>query len=199
MVWEGGCHTVAGGAYPDRELRGVTPIDREAANQALRQLQVGDRSAATAAFELLWPVMLSFSQRVLKDSSKAQDVAQEALMKLFEQVQDFRKGADAVAWALEIAAWECRTELRRNHRQHQQAQEQPGATEPAQPDSIYEAEELRRALGETVAQLSEPDRQLVEGILQETYPPQADAALRKRKERALLRLRQLWRSLYGST
>ena len=176
----------------------MTPQDREAANRALRQLQVGDRAAATAAFDLLWPVMLSFSRRVLNDAGKAQDVAQDALMKLFEQVQDFRPGADAVAWALEITAWECKSELRRTLRHGQREQPEPLATENAGPDSSYDREELRRGLQETVAQLPEADRTLVEAILQETYPANADAAQRKRKERALGRLRALWRSLYGS-
>ena len=177
----------------------MTPQDREAANRALRQLQVGDRAAATAAFDLLWPVMLSFSRRVLNDSGKAQDVAQDALMKLFEQVQDFRPGADAVAWALELTAWECKSELRRSFRQGQKDLPEATASDAAGPDSSYEREELRRALLDTVAQLAESDRTLIEAILQETYPANADAAQRKRKERALGRLRQLWGSLYGST
>ncbi len=176
----------------------MTPRDREAANEALRQLQVGDRAAAKVAFDLLWPVMLSFSQTALKDAGKAQDVAQEALMKLFEQVQDFRPGADAFAWALEITTWQCKSELRRTWRAGQRDQPEASASAPAQPDSMYEREELRAALTQTVARLSEPDRELVDAILQETYPAQADAAQRKRKERALGRLRALWRSLYGS-
>ena len=175
----------------------MTPINREAANNALRRLQVGDRSASKEVFELLWPVMHSFARRALRDGSKAQDAAQDALMKLFEQAADFRQGGDAMAWALEITAWECRTELRREHRSAHPPAEEP-AEAPPQADALLERQELVRTMGETLGQLSAPDRQLIESILKDAYPSNPDAAMRKRRQRALERLRRIWSVVYGS-
>lgn len=175
----------------------MTPNDREAANGALRRLQVGDRAAAKIVFELLWPMMLSFSRRALRDASKAQDAAQDALMKLFEQAADFRQGGDAMAWALEITAWECRTELRREHRSAHAPADDP-AEAPLAADALLERQELVRSMGETLGQLSAPDRLLIESILKDAYPSKPDAAMRKRRQRALERLRRIWSVLYGS-
>ena len=174
----------------------VAPFDSKAVNQALRGLQAGDRSCAEVVFRQLWPIVSAFCRKALGDGG--QDMAQETLLKLFQQAGGFRPRADAVAWALEIARWECRTELRRRGRSRAgiiaAAEPQPGGTLQ---DEQLERAQLSAALEDSIAHLSVADQSVVTLLLQETFPPTAGAADRKRKERALTRLKGAWRLLYG--
>lgn len=177
----------------------MTPGDKEHANHALRRLQSGDRSAAETLFRLLWPVVSALTRRMLHDQAQAQDVAQESILKLFAQAGQFRQDGDALAWALAITGWECRSELRRQGRQRVAPPLAPSPNEVPSPDGLLEAEHLRAELRQALDSLSDADRQVIESLLDGTYPPQADAAHRKRKQRALERLRRTWRALYFGT
>ena len=119
-------------------------------------------------------------------------------MKLFQQVQDFRADGDARAWALEIASWECRTELRRRSRNlATAATDGQTAANGEAPDAALEREQLASALRDSVGQLSDKDQAVINAVLAETFPANAGPASRKRKERALTRLGRVWRSMYG--
>ncbi len=171
-------------------------FDSQAVNQALRRLQKGDRSVAQLVFSSLWPIVASFCRSALGDAS--QDAAQETLLKMFQQAHRFRAGADAVAWALEIATWECRTELRRQGRERAAPLSDAGQIE-AGPDvvGLLEKEQLAGAVRQSIAHLAPDDQALVTSVLDETFPAGSGAAARKRKERALTRFKQAWRSSYG--
>ena len=118
-------------------------------------------------------------------------------MKVFEQAHRFHAGGDALAWALEIASWECRTELRRRRRK--QATVAPLEDDPVDsPEAALERAQLNAALKASLAHLSAGDQEIVARVLDESFPAHADAAARKRKQRALGRLKLAWRSFYGS-
>ena len=175
----------------------MATFDSEAANQALRGLKHGDRSCADAVFTMLWPIVSAFCRKAM--GSDAQDVAQETLLKVFQQAHQFRPDGDAVAWALEIATWECRTELRRRGRQQAALAVPANPPRPDEgPDAAVEREQFAAAVRESIGLLPEHDRALVVSLLAETFPANAAPAARKRKERALTRLRRVWRSLYGT-
>ena len=175
----------------------MATFDSAAVNQALRGLKHGDRSCADAVFRMLWPIVSAFCRKAM--GSDAQDVAQETLLKVFQQAHHFRPDGDAVAWALEIATWECRTELRRRGRK-EAALAGPASPPRADdgPDAAVERQQFSAALRESINLLSEHDQALVVSLLAETFPANAAPAARKRKERALIRLRRVWRSLYGT-
>src|SRR2546430_1052372 len=64
----------------------------------------GDRSAIDPLFHALWPIVLGYSTRFLGDSALAEDAAQEALVRLFGQIDRYdRTHLVAAAQALAIA------------------------------------------------------------------------------------------------
>ena len=177
-------------------MAAVKIFDSQAANQALRKLQAGDRSVAQTVFASLWPIVASYCRTLL--GSAYEDAAQETMMRVFEQAHQFRAGGDAVAWSLEIATWQCRTELRRRARESSAARSPPDPAEPAANTATsLEREQLAAAVRASIGHLSPSDQALVTAVLDETFPAGAGAAARKRKARALSRFKQVWRSLYG--
>ncbi len=166
----------------------------------LTRLREGDRNAGPDLFRLLWPVVRKFCARLLSDSSAAEDVAQRAVTRVFEQASRFDPDRDGLAWALEIAGWECRTERRRRSRRREVAWT-PASVEVAEergsPIEQLAQAELGAALEAAVANLSPLDRETIELLLRETTAPVPGATWRKRKERALSHLKLVWRDLYG--
>ena len=93
----------------------------------MARLADGDRSAIAPAFDLLWPVLSRFCRRALASEADGEDAAQEAMVKLFARAASFDPGRDGLAWALTIAAWECRTARRRVGRRREAMLEEAAA------------------------------------------------------------------------
>src|SRR5713226_4103738 len=71
----------------------------------------GDRSAFSAVYKTLWPVLRAFVARQLQPSD-SEDVAQEALLKVLGRASDFDPEREALTWALGTAAVEVLGTLR---------------------------------------------------------------------------------------
>ena len=169
--------------------------------QLLRELREGDRSAFRPVFEALWPVLLAFTKRLGPNPADAEDAAQRSLIRVFGRIQEFDPTRDGLTWALAIAAYEVRTLQRQTQRRHEA------------PDSIFETVEssaenvedtlsrrdLWAALEEALGTLSTADRETVWLFLQDkdTSHVAADSAARKRRQRAIERLRLAVRRLYA--
>jgi len=159
---------------------------------ALARLARGDRSAQRAVFELAWPLVLGFCRRLLIDPGDSEDAAQRAVIRMFEQASQYDVDRDGLTWALEIALWECRTVLRKRGRSRAEqlsaaALEVADGSLPA--DSVIERKEIDAALTEVLGAVSELDRQaLLDGLSGVTW--------RKRRQRALSRLKLLWSTRY---
>ncbi|MDY7226966.1 RNA polymerase sigma factor [Hyalangium rubrum] len=159
----------------------------------------GHRDAFEEVYVALWPRLLAFTSGLLQNPSEAEDAAQTALLKVFSRITDFNTRRDGVAWAFGIAAYEVRS-LRRQRNRRREASL---GTATSTPDSSSDAQEaliaqqLRQALAQTLSYLSEMDREalLAPGADQgsEALPPH----MRKRRQRAMERLRSFWRKLYG--
>lgn len=147
--------------------------------------------------ELLWPVVQRFARGLLHDDALGADVAQRTLVRLCQQLPDYQVDKDALAWALEVAKWECRTERTRARRSREAGLDAAQRLEAgtAAPDDALSAQQLSAALSEAMEVLTPSDRQELERVLAEA--PSGDAAGRKRRQRALERLRQVWRGLHG--
>jgi RNA polymerase sigma factor (sigma-70 family) len=168
---------------------------RDALQQGMRRLAEGDRGAFDAVFVALWPVLRRFAERALRDPADADDAAQSALVKVFARVSQFDARRDALAWAIAIASYECRTLRKRSLRRREDRTEAPERAAPSAEDEAIEAD-LHAAVGEACGALSPADAETLLAAARGERP--RSAAFRKRLERALERLRKEWRTRHGT-
>lgn len=170
---------------------------RRAIHDAMVRLSDGDRAAFPVLLDELWPVILAFARRGVGNEADAEDVAQNVFLRICSRTGDFDRSRDALSWAFGIAGYEIMTLRRRVQRRR----EVPGDESlPDVPDPADSQEEqlhqhaLAAALEHALGELSEEDRRALglSGPVNGVGP-----TLRKRKQRALDRLRGLWRSIHG--
>jgi RNA polymerase sigma-70 factor (ECF subfamily) len=161
-------------------------------------LSEGDRSAFDRVFTMLWPILRSVSQRMLGDRTDADDAAQQALYKLFARAWRFDPRRDALPWALTFVINECRTLRNRYERRgvtRLRAMEEPDGAAASAESQLIERE-LLVALHSAAAGLDAKDRRALG--LEPASEAVAGPTHRKRKQRALSRLRLAWSKLYGA-
>lgn len=169
----------------------MRPAQTDQIQEALTRLAQGQRAAFDVVFEGLWPLVRATCLRQLHHEAEAEDAAQRAMMTLFEQAADFDPQRSAVAWALTLAIWECRTTRRRWSRSRQEPLHFAETfTDPQAvcPDLRIEQRQQWALVEAAIAQMSPIDRQTVEAMLSEQAPPVPDATFRKRRQRMLARL-----------
>jgi RNA polymerase sigma-70 factor (ECF subfamily) len=139
---------------------------------------------------LLAPVR-SLVVRMIGPGPDADDVVEDTLVEVFARACDLDPDGDALAWALTIAVWRCRTERKRRTRRRVEPLGE-GDAEPrshdADPEELTLAAEAHRSLEAAVGRLGERDREALDAVL---AGAPLSAALRKRKERMLVRLRRI--------
>jgi RNA polymerase sigma-70 factor (ECF subfamily) len=168
----------------------------------LVRLAGGDREAFDEVFTTLWPPLLALARRLLGNDSEAEDAAQEGLMKVLGNVEQYDASRDALSWAFAITAFEAQTLRKRRARRRETALpvRDPAAAPTTTPEAQLGQAELQARLAEAVDLLSDSDRQEISLYLGLAPPAPSgalDAAHRKRRQRALDRLRTLWRTLHG--
>jgi RNA polymerase sigma-70 factor (ECF subfamily) len=135
---------------------------------------------------------------MLQNEADAADAAQQAMEKIFVRASDYDPSRSALPWALAIAAWECRTIRRKRSRRREVSEEdQTEAGDEGGTEAELAQRELVRAALEAMGELSEPDREALVATYWEQAASVTGATLRKRRERALGRLRLGLRRLYG--
>jgi RNA polymerase sigma-70 factor, ECF subfamily len=169
----------------------------------LARLADGERVAFDPLFDAAWPLVRAFCRRALGGAAEADDAAQEALARVFGRAAEFDRERDGLSWILGIAAWQCRTELRRRARRGETAlaaAPEPVAAEGSRPDELAMRRELLAAAEVAMGELSAADHATIAAALADDADARggiAPATFRKRLERALERLRQAWRSRHG--
>ncbi|MGD0835932.1 MAG: sigma-70 family RNA polymerase sigma factor [Polyangia bacterium] len=159
------------------------------------RLADGDRSTFTTVFKMLWPPTLRLCMSMLKNEPDAWDAAQQAMEKILSRASDYDPRRPALPWALAIAAWECRTLARARTRRREVSGQTAAEPTVDGPEEAVMQQNLVQAALAAMGHLSEKDRE----TLVATYWDEAasGATLRKRRERALARLRRAFRRLYG--
>ena len=172
---------------------------RKAIHEAMVRLSDGDRTAFELLFDALWPIVLAFARRGV--GHEAEDVAQEVFLRICSRIADFDRNRDAVSWVFGIAGFEVMTYRKRRLRRREVQDEQ---ALDARPDSASSQEQrlldqqLIEALEQAVGRLSHGDR-LALGFSTAVAEEGALAVtVRKRRQRALGRLRTIWRTIHGS-
>jgi RNA polymerase sigma-70 factor, ECF subfamily len=162
------------------------------------RLAAGDRGAFSPVFERLWPPTLRLCKSILRNDADASDAAQEALAKILTRASDYDSSRPALPWAMAIASWECRTILRKRDRRRESDAPPVGiaSLEPSVEDRNSERELIESALT-ALGTLSPTDQETLLATFREEAASASGATLRKRRERALTRLRLAFRRLYG--
>jgi len=165
----------------------------------MRRLADGDRAAFDVVFDNLWPLLKRYAQRALGEESQAEDAAQRALLKMFDQASTYDPTRPALAWGLSFAYWECRTERTRARRQR--AGELPrelASGQESPEDAVVQRELLAIARG-LLDELTPAERALlgdqVAPELTAEMSAHNPATLRKRRQRLLERLVDAWTSI----
>jgi RNA polymerase sigma factor (sigma-70 family) len=117
----------------------------------------GDPGAARALTLRLTPRVLGFAARMLSDRTEAEDVAQEAMLRLWRMAPDWQQGEARVAtWLYRVASNLCLDRLRRSRPRGLGDVAEPEDTTPGVVARMIEAD---RVLALDAALAALPDRQ----------------------------------------
>jgi RNA polymerase sigma-70 factor (ECF subfamily) len=168
----------------------------------MEHLADGDRAAAGEVFRALWPLVHAFCRRAVGEVDDADDAAQAAMVKIFAEAPAYDRGRSVIPWARAIASWECRTLQRRHERRRQEGIEAAAqvADPGASPEETLALQQMQQAAWAVLSQLSGSDQETLLAAFSSEARDRfgvPDATFRKRRERALERLRQAWRRLHG--
>jgi RNA polymerase sigma-70 factor (ECF subfamily) len=134
---------------------------------------------------------------MLRNEADAADAAQQAMQKILERASDYDPRRPALPWALTLAAWECRTLLRKRSRRKEVGDDLlPKAPTDDQAGVLEQRLLVQNALA-AMEGLSEADRETLLASFWDEASDVSGATLRKRRERAVKRLRDAFRRLYG--
>lgn len=161
------------------------------------RLAAGDRAAFPGVFRALWGPTQRLCVGLLRHEADAADAAQEALKKVFERASDYDRTRPALPWALAIAGWECRTIARRRARRREVDEAARGEVAGDDPEEAYVQQDLIGAARAALGTLGEADREALVATYWEEAASVGGATLRKRRARALERLRTAFGRLYG--
>jgi RNA polymerase sigma-70 factor (ECF subfamily) len=174
-------------------------VRRKTIHEAMVRLADGDRLAMTVLVSELWPVLLAFAKRGLRHDQDAEDVAQEVFLRICSRISAFETTRDGLSWAFGIASYEIMTQRKRRRRRREQAGahalEMHLDPSASQEDDVIRSE-LLEAMTEVLGELSGQERASL-GLDGNGAVEVPGATLRKRRQRAIHRLRLIWRRLYG--
>lgn len=145
------------------QSRNAVAVEPEAPDAALLVAYAnGDQSAAAELAARLAPLAIGQAYRMLADRAEAEDVTQEALMRLWRIAPDWRQGeAQVSTWLYRVVANLCTDRLRKRRRQvdfdgiAEPEDGQPSVTEKMQTESRLSA------LAGALAQMPERQAQAV--------------------------------------
>jgi RNA polymerase sigma-70 factor (ECF subfamily) len=140
------------------------PLDRqdEISDDALIVLYAnGDMSAARTLTLRLTPIALSHAFRMLNDRAEAEDVAQEAMLRLWKIAKDWRQGeAKITTWLYRVVANLCTDRLRKKKGVDIDSIPEPMDDRPSA-DAGLQITARAEALNAALATLPERQRQAV--------------------------------------
>jgi RNA polymerase sigma-70 factor, ECF subfamily len=172
------------------------PSEADTLDALMARLAEGDRAVFSAVFQRLWGPIWRFSRSLLKNEADASEAAQEAMKKILERVSNYDTTRPALPWAMAIAAWECRTLARKRSRRRETDAPVPEAVS-GEPEDMFVQRDLVSAATAALGELSDADRDVLVATYWDEATDVSGATLRKRRERALTRLRKTFWRLYG--
>ena len=134
---------------------------------------------------------------MLKNEADAADAAQAAMEKILSRAPDYDRARPALPWALAIGAWECRTLARQRFRRREVGDEPAAAGVTSSFEDEVIQENLTRSAIVAMGHLSDADKETLLATFWDEAASVQGPTLRKRRERALERLRSTFRRIYG--
>lgn len=129
----------------------------------LARYAAGDQTAARILTLRLAPRVLALARRMLGDAAESEDVAQEAMLRLWRQAPDWRAGEARVAtWLYRVASNLCIDRLRRRKERTGEALPEAADPAPAVLDRLVAADRAAALQGALAAL---PDRQRLAIVL----------------------------------
>lgn len=141
----------------------MTPPDGQTDDVLLHRYAEGDAAAARALVDRLAPRVFRLAQRLLQDRAEAEDVTQEAMLRLWQIAPDWQPGgAQPSTWLHRVTANLATDRLRRRRSVALDAIEEPDDPAPGVVERMITSDR-HRALDEALALL--PERQRVAVVL----------------------------------
>lgn len=149
---------------PPAAARNATTSDEATSDEALLgRYAAGDAAAARLLVDRLAPRVLRLAQRLLQDRAEAEDITQEALLRLWRIAPRWQPGgAQPATWLHRVAVNLATDRLRRRRGVDLDAIDEPDDPAPGVLEAMIDSDR-RRALDEALALL--PDRQRVAVVL----------------------------------
>jgi RNA polymerase sigma factor (sigma-70 family) len=158
-------------------------------DQLMSQLARGDRTAFEPLYFALRPRAIRLARTRLGESD-ANDVAQNALLKIFSRASEFTPGRPCLPWFYAIVANEIQSERRRRARLVDDDVAEDRAIDEDDAEATLVARELERALELAIEELDADGAQAINAVLGRAPLPNLTAAtFRKRASRAYAKLR----------
>ncbi|MEY8880590.1 RNA polymerase sigma factor [Donghicola sp. XS_ASV15] len=134
----------------------------ELSDEALLVLYAkGDSLAAQVLSRRFLPRVLAHATRVLKDQAEAEDVAQEAMLRLWKIAPDWRAGeAQVTTWMYRVTANLCTDRIRKRRSVPLDAAPEPEDDTPSAGEAMQDAARAQ-ALNAALMELPERQRQAV--------------------------------------
>lgn len=121
----------------------------------------GDRLAAVALTDRLAPRALGFAARLLGDATEAEDVTQEAMLRLWKIAPDWRQGeAEPATWVYRVVRNLCTDRLRKARGVALDQVDEPADGTPSVEATLI-AQDRAQALQAALNQLPERQREAV--------------------------------------
>lgn len=115
---------------------------------------------------------------------------------MLTRCQEHDRSRPALPWAMAIAGWECRTLAKKRLRRRELPEEHAADLASGFEEELAHQQLLSAAVS-SLGELSESERAALVATFWEEAASAQGATLRKRRERALKRLRDTFKRLYG--
>lgn len=89
----------------------------QADEKILEKCKDGDREAFRSVVQCYQRMVFSLALKMLCDEEEAKDAVQDTFLKLWQNISDYKKGANAATWIYTIASHVCLDRLRRKQRE----------------------------------------------------------------------------------
>ena len=132
--------------------------DREELEQLLHGVAAGDQEALAALYRCARTAVYGLALSILKNTHDAQDVTQDAFVRIWDSAPQYRSQGSPMAWMLTITRNLALTKLRRDAR-HVELDEAEWDASPAEVSDV--TPEDRELLQNALGTLSSEERQIV--------------------------------------